>query len=152
MIAYSDSNFAGCRLGRKSTSGTYHFLGRNLISWSSRKKNSVALSSTEAEYIAATSCCAQSLWIKYQLEDYGFKLDKIPIRYDNKSTICLSKNSVLHSRTKHIDIRYHFLKEHVANENIVLDYVCIDDQLADIFTKSLCEERFSNLRRDLEIF
>ena len=110
------------------------------------------MSSTEAKYIAVESYCAQSLWIKYQLEDYGFKLDKIPIRCDNKSIICLSKNSVLHSRTKHIDIRYHFLKEYVANENIVLDYVCTHEQLADIFTKPLCEERFSYLRRELKIF
>ena len=110
MTAYSDSDFAGCRLSRRSTSKTYHFLGRNLISWSSWKQNSVAMSSTEAEYIAAGSCCTQSLWIKYQLEDYGFKLDKISIKCDNKSTICLSKNLVLYSRTKHIDKRYHFLK------------------------------------------
>ena len=110
------------------------------------------MSSTEAEYIAAGSCCAQSLWIKYQLEDYEIKLDKIPIRCDNKSTICLSKNLVLHSRTKHIGIRYHFLKEHVTNKNIMLDYVCTDEQLADIFTKPLCEERFSYLRRELENF
>ena len=110
------------------------------------------MSSTEAEYIAVGSCCAQSLWIKYQLEDYGIKLDKIRIRCDNKSTICLSKNYVLHSRTKHIDIRYHFIKERVSNRDIVLDYVCIDDQLADIFIKPLCEERLSNLRKELEIF
>ena len=79
--------------------------------------------STEVEYIAARSCCAQSLWIKYQLEDYGIKLDKMPIRSDNKSIIYLSKNFVLQSRTKHIDIRHHFIKEHVLNGDIVLDYV-----------------------------
>ena len=110
------------------------------------------MSSTKAEYIAVGSCCAQSLWIKYQLEDYRIKLDKIPIRYDNKSTICLSKNYVLHSKTKHIDIRYHFIKEYVLNEDIMLDYVCTDDQLVDIFTEPLSEERFSYLRRELEIF
>ena len=110
------------------------------------------MSSTEAEYIAAGSCCAQSLWIKYQLEDYRIKLDKILIRCDNKSIIYLFKNSVLHSKTKHIDIRYHFLKEHVANKNIMLDYVCTYEQLADIFTKPLYEERFSYLRRELRIF
>ena len=92
------------------------------------------------------------MWIKYQLDDYRIKLDKISIRYDNKSIICLSKNYVLYSRTKYIDIRYHFIKEHVSNRDIVLDYVCIDDQLANIFIKPLCEERFSNLRKELEIF
>ena len=152
MIAYNDSNFAGCKLGRRIISGTYHFLKENLISWSSKKQNSVALSSTEAEYIIVGSYYAQSLWIKYQLKDYEIKLNKIPIRYDNKSTICLSKNSVLHSRTKHIDIRHHFIKEHILNEDIVLDYVCMEDQLADIFTKPLCEERFSYLRRELRTF
>ena len=92
------------------------------------------------------------MWIKYQLEDYRIQLDKVPIRCDNKSTICLSKNSVLHSRYKHIDVRYHFIKEHVSNGEVVLDYVSTDDQLADIFTKPLSEERFSYLRRELEIF
>ena len=77
MTAYSDSDFAGCRLSRKRTSETYHFLGKNLISWSSRKQNSVAISSTEVEYIAVGSYCTQSLWIKYQLEDYKINLDKI---------------------------------------------------------------------------
>ena len=83
---------------------------------------------------------------------HRIKLDKIPIRCDNKSTIYLSKNLVLHSRTKHIDIKHHFIKEHVLNEDIVLDYVCTEDQIADIFTKPLCEERFSYHRRGLEIF
>ena len=127
MIAYSNSDFVGCRLGRESTSTTCHFLGENLISWSSRKQNLVALSSTEAEYIAAESYCAQSLWIKYQLEDYGIKLDNILIRYNKNNTICLSKNLVLHSRTKHIDIRHNFIEEHVLNRDIVLDYVCNED-------------------------
>ena len=152
LTPYSDSDFARCRLSRRSTSGTCHLLGENLVSWSSRKQNSVALSSTEAEYITVGSCYAQSLWIKYQLEDYGIKLDKMPIMCDNKSAICLSKNSVLHSRTKHIDIQYHFIKEHVLNGDIMLDYICTEEKLADIFTKRLVEERFSYLRRELGIF
>ena len=78
------------------------------------------MSSTEAEYIAAGSYHAQSLWIKYQLEDYKIQLEKVPIICDNKSTICLSKNSVLHSRTKHIDVKYDFIKKHVSNGDIVL--------------------------------
>ena len=90
--------------------------------------------------------------MKYLLEDYEIKLDKIPIRCDNKSIICLSKNSILHFRTKHIDIRHHFIKEHVLDRDIVLDYVCTEDQIADIFTKPLCEERFSYLRKELGIF
>ena len=110
------------------------------------------MSSIEAEYIAAGSCCAQSLWIKYQLEDYEIKLDKILIKCGNKSIIYLTRNSILHSRTKHIVIRYYFIKEHISNGEIMLDYVCTDDQLANIFTKPLCEERFSDLRREHEFF
>ena len=84
--------------------------------------------------------------------DYGIELNKIPIRCDNKSIINLSKNLVLHSKTKHIDIRHHFIKEQVLNGNIFLDYICTKDRLADIFTKLLSEERFSHLRRELGIF
>ena len=127
VLAYSDSDFVGCKLDRKSTSGVCHFLERNLISWLSRKQNSIALSSTEVEYVAVGSCCAQILWIKYQLADYGIELNKVSIRCDNKSAINLSKNLVLHSRTKHIDIRHHFLKEQVFNGNIFLDYICTED-------------------------
>ena len=151
LIAYSDSDFAGCKLDRKSTSGACQFLGSNLISWFSKKQNSVALSTAEAEYVAAGSCCAQILWIKRQLEDYGITLDKIPIRCDNTSAINLTKNPIQYSRTKHIEIRHHFIREHVANNDIYLDYVNTNDQLADIFTKSLSEERFCYLRGELGV-
>ena len=105
------TNFVGCKLDRKTTSRICHFLRENLISWSSKKQNSIVLSSIEVEYVAADSCCTQILWIKYQLVDYGVELNKVPIRCDNKSIIDLSKNLVLHSRTKHINIRHHFIKE-----------------------------------------
>ena len=152
LLAYSGSDFAGCKLDRKSTSGVCHFLRENLISWSSRKQNFIALSSTKADYVVVSSCYAQILWIKYQLADCRIELNKISIRCDNKSVINLSKNSVLHSRTKHIDIWHHFIKKQVLNGNIFFDYVCIEDQLIDIFTKPLSEERFSHLRRELGIF
>ena len=151
LIAYSDSDYAGCKLDRKSTSGACQFLGSNLISWFSKKQNFVALSTAEAEYVAAGSCCAQILWIKRQLEDYGITLDKTPIRCDNTSAINLTKNPIQHSRTKHIEIRYHFIREHVANDEICLDYVNTEEQLADIFTKPLNEERFCYLRGELGI-
>ena len=151
LIAYSDADFAGCKLDRKSTSGTCQFLGVNLISWSSKKQNSVALSTAEAEYIAAGSCCAQILWIKQQLEDFGIKLTKTPIRCDNTSAINLSKNPVQHSRSKHIEIRHHFIRDHVQNSNVILDFVCTNDQLADVFTKPLSEDRFCLIRRELGV-
>ena len=123
----------------------------NLISWFSKKQNSVALSTAEAEYIIARSYCAQILWIKQQLEDFGIKISKIPIRCDNTSTINLSKNLVQHSRSKHIEIRYHIIRDHVYNGDILLDFVCTDKQLADIFTKPLSEDRFCMIRRELGI-
>ena len=89
LIAYSDSNFAGYKLDKKSTSRECHFLEKNLISWSSRKQNSIALSFTKAEHVVAGSCCTQIIWIKYQLADYGIELNKVPIRCDNKSVINL---------------------------------------------------------------
>ena len=111
---------------RKSTSETYQFLGVNLIFWFSKKQNSVALSTTEAEYIAAKTCCAQILWIKQQLKDFGIKLNETPIRCDNTSAINLTKNPIQYSRSKYIEIRYHFIREYVQNKDIILDYVCTE--------------------------
>jgi hypothetical protein len=104
LIGYSDVDWAGCKIDRKSTSGTCQFLGRSLVSWASKKQNSVALSTTEAEYIVAGHCCTQLLWMRQTLRDYGYKLSKVPLLYDNKSAIRMADNSVEHSRTKHIDI------------------------------------------------
>ena len=141
LIGYFDSDFAGFKTDRKSTSGTCQFIGSALVSWHSKKKNSVALSTTEAEYISVGSCCAQILWIKQQLSDYGIFLDHIPIRCDNTSAINLCKNSVQHSRTKHIEIRHHFLRDHVLKGDCVLEFVDTKNQLADIFTKPLPKEK-----------
>ena len=106
-MGYTDADYGGYRIDRKSTSGTCQFLGLNLVSWYSKKQNLVALSIAEAEYVAAGSCCAQILWIKQQLKDFGIKLSKTPILCDNTSAINLSKNPVQHSRSKHIEIRHH---------------------------------------------
>jgi len=94
LIWYSDSDFAGCKTDRRRTCGTYHFIGFVVVSWHSKKQNSVVLSTTEAEYIFVGSCCAQILWMKQQLSDYGIILDHIPIRCDNTSAINLSKSLV----------------------------------------------------------
>ena len=131
LIGYSDSDFAGSKTDRKSTSGTCQFIGSALVSWHSKKQNSVALSTTEAEYISADSCCAQILWMKQQLSDYGIFLDHIPIKCDNTSAINLSKNPVQHSRTKHIEIRHHFLRDHVLKGDCVLKFVDTKNQLAE---------------------
>nr|KYP71480.1 Copia protein [Cajanus cajan] len=151
LLGYSDSDYAGCRLDRKSTSGTCYLLGRALVSWHSKKQGCVALSTVEGEYIAAGSCCAQILWMKQQLRDYGTELNKIPLRCDNTSAINLTKNPILHSRTKHIEIRHHFLRDHVQKNDCVVEFVETSKQLADIFTKPLPRERFNQLRIELGI-
>ena len=149
LKGYSDSDFAGCKTDRKSISGTCHFIGSTLVSWHSKKQNNVVLSTAEAEYISAGNCCTQILWMKQQLFDYGIIIYHIPIRCDNISAINLSKNPVLHSRTKHIEIRHHFLRDHVQKRDCVLEFVDTKNQLADIFTKPLPKETFFTIRREL---
>jgi len=105
----------------------------------------VSLSTAEAEYVAAASCCAQVLWMKTQLTDYGLKYDHIPIYCDSQSAIAIAVNLVNHSRSKHIDVRYHFLKDHIEKGDIELYFVGTDYQLADLFTKPLDEKRFKFL-------
>jgi hypothetical protein len=109
------------------------------VFWSSKKHNSVALSTTEAEYVAAGACCAQLLWMKQTLSDFGCEFSKISLLYDNESAIKLANNPVQHSRTKHINIRHHFLQDHEAKRDIALHHVSTERQLADIFTKPLDE-------------
>ncbi|GMJ08622.1 hypothetical protein HRI_004531400 [Hibiscus trionum] len=149
LHAYSDADYGGCKIDRKSTSGTCQFLGSMLISWFSKKQNSVALSITEAEYISLGSCCSQVLWMKQQLLDYGINVETIPLKCDNTSATCLTKNLIQHSKTKHIEIRHHFIRDHVIKEDVVIEYVDTLNQLADIFTKPLDKERFWSFRREL---
>ncbi|WJZ81440.1 hypothetical protein VitviT2T_001283 [Vitis vinifera] len=151
LIGYSDADFAGCKVERKSTSDTCHFLGHSLVSWHSKKQNSVALSTAEAEYIAAGLCCAQILWMKQTFNDFNLSFEHVPIKCDNSSAINISKNLVQHSRTKHIEIRHHFLKDHAQKGDITLEFVSTKDQLADIFTKPLSEEQFVDIRRQLGV-
>jgi hypothetical protein len=151
LIGYSDSDYAGDRVDRKSTSGTCHFLGRSLVCWSLKKQNCVSLSTAEAEYIAAGSCCAQLLWMKQTLKDYGVNMKNVPLLCDNESAIKIAHNPVQHSKTKHIQIRHHFLRDHVLKGDISIEHVKTEEQLADIFTKPLDEKIFSKLRCELNI-
>jgi hypothetical protein len=102
LLGYSDADYVGCKMDRKSTSGTYQFLGQTLVSWSLKKQNSVALSTTEAEYVTASSCCAQLLWMRQTLKDYGYTMNHIPLLCDNESAIKIAYNPCEHSRTKHM--------------------------------------------------
>jgi hypothetical protein len=104
LIGYSDFDYVGCKVDRKSTSGICQFMGRSLGSWSSKKQTSVALSTAEAEYVVVGQCCAQLLWMRQTLPDFGYNLSKVPLLCDNESAIRLADNLVEHSRTKHIDI------------------------------------------------
>ncbi|GKD78392.1 hypothetical protein Tco_1341013 [Tanacetum coccineum] len=142
LRAFADADYAGCQDTRRSTSGSAQFLGDKLVSWTSKKQKSTAISTTEAEYIALSGCCAQILWIRSQLSDYGFTFNKIPMYCDNQSVIALCCNNVQHSRSKHIDIRHHFIKEQVENRVVEVYFVETKYQLADIFTKTLPMERF----------
>ena len=151
MVGYSDSDYASCKVDRKSTSGGCQLLGCSLVSWSSKKQNSVALSTAEASYISAGSCCDQLLWMKQTLLDYGVNFKGTPLLCDNQSAIKIANNPVQHSRTKHIDIRHHFLRDHVSKGDIKIDGVSTDDQLADIFNKPLDESRFCTLRNELNV-
>ncbi|GKA14181.1 retrovirus-related pol polyprotein from transposon TNT 1-94 [Tanacetum coccineum] len=147
LIAFSDADHAGCVDTRKSTSGGIQFLGDKLVSWMSKKQDCTAMSSAEAEYVALSASCAQVMWMRTQLQDYGFNYNKIPLYCDSQSAIAISCNPVQHSRTKHIHTRYHFIKEQVENGIIELYFVRTEYQLADMFTKALPEERFQYLVR-----
>ncbi|KAJ9539154.1 hypothetical protein OSB04_031887 [Centaurea solstitialis] len=149
LTAYSNSDFAGCKIDRKSTTGGCHLLGGKLVSWTSKEQNSVSTSTAEAEYVAAGICCAQVLWLRNQLQDYDIQLSKIPIYRDNTSAIAIANNPVLHSKTKYIEVRYHFIRDHVMNGDIELHFVLTEYQLADLFTKPLDVTRFNMLISEL---
>ncbi|GJV06963.1 putative ribonuclease H-like domain-containing protein [Tanacetum coccineum] len=136
LESYSDSDYAGANLDRKSTTGGCQFLGRRLISWQCKKQTIVATSTTEAEYIAAASCCRQLLWIQNQMLDYGFNFMNTKIYIDNESTICIVKNPVYHSKTKHIAIRHHFIRDAYEKKLIQVLKIHTDDNVADLLTKA----------------
>nr|GEW91840.1 retrovirus-related Pol polyprotein from transposon TNT 1-94 [Tanacetum cinerariifolium] len=129
LTEFSDADYAGCKDTFKSTFSGAQFLGEKLVSWSSKKQDYTALSTAEAKYVSLFACCAQVIWMRTQLTD--------PIYCDSKSAIAISCNPVQHSRTKHIAVRYHFIKEHMEKGTIELYFVKTDYQLADLFTKAL---------------
>ncbi|GJW17054.1 putative ribonuclease H-like domain-containing protein [Tanacetum coccineum] len=145
LESYSDSDYAGANLDRKSTTGGCQFLGRRLISWQCKKQTIVATSTTEAEYVAAASCCGQVLWIQNQMLDYGFNFMNTKIYIDNESTICIVKNPVYHSKTKHIAIRHHFIRDAYEKKLIQVLKIHTDDNVADLLTKAFDVSRFQFL-------
>ncbi|GKD18274.1 putative ribonuclease H-like domain-containing protein, partial [Tanacetum coccineum] len=145
LIAYSDSDYAGASIDRKSTTGGCQFLGCRLVSWQCKKQTIVAKSTTEAEYIAASNCCAHVLWLQNQLLDYGYNYMKTKIHVDNESAICVVKNHVSHSKTKHIEIRFHFIKDCYEKRLIEMVKIHTNHNFADLLTKAFDVTRFKFL-------
>ncbi|GJS65771.1 putative ribonuclease H-like domain-containing protein [Tanacetum coccineum] len=136
LEAYSDSDYAGANLDRKSTTGGCQFLGRRLISWQCKKQTIVATFTTEVEYVAAANCYGQILWIQNQMLDYGFNFMNTKIYIDNESTICIVKNPVFHYKTKHIEIRHHFIRDAYEKKLIQVLKIHTHDNVADLLTKA----------------
>ncbi|GJR99309.1 putative ribonuclease H-like domain-containing protein, partial [Tanacetum coccineum] len=142
LVAYTDSDYAGATQDRKSTTRGCQFLGNRLISWQCMKQIVVATSTTEAEYVAAASCCGQVLWIQNQLLDYGYNFMNNVINIDNNSTICIIENPVQHSKTKHIEIRHRFIRDCNAKKLIQMVKNHTDYNVADLLTKGFDAGRF----------
>ncbi|GKB44512.1 ribonuclease H-like domain-containing protein [Tanacetum coccineum] len=142
LVPYTDSDYARATQDKKSTTRGYQFLGNKLISWQCKKQTMVATSTTEAEYVVAASCCGQVLWIQNQLLDYGYNFMNTVINIDNNSTICIIENLVQHSKTKHIEIRHHFIRDCNAKKLIQMVKIHTDYNVADLLIKSFDTGRF----------
>ncbi|GJX42064.1 putative ribonuclease H-like domain-containing protein, partial [Tanacetum coccineum] len=145
LVAYTDSNYVGASLDMKSTTRGCQFLRCRLISWQCKKQTVVANSTTEAEYVAASSWCGQVLWIQNQLLDYGYNFMHTKIYIDNESTICILKNHVFHSKIKHIEIRHHFIRDSNEKKLIQMIKIHTNKNVVDFLTKSFDVSRFQYL-------
>ncbi|GJS69720.1 putative ribonuclease H-like domain-containing protein [Tanacetum coccineum] len=152
LEAFSDSDYAGASLDRKSTTGGCQFLGKMLISWQCKKQTVVANSTTKAEYVAVANCCRQVLWIQNQMLDYGFNFMNTKIYIDNESTICIMKNPVFHSKTKHIEIRHHFIKDSYEKKLIQVIKILTDHNVADLLTKAFDVNRKAKSTTEISQF
>lgn len=154
LVGYSDSDFANDVDTRKSTSGYVFKISNGPVTWSSQKQSTVSTSTTESEYIAASTAVKETLWLKQLLQDVGESeicKEGVTLFIDNQSAVKLIKNPVFHKRTKHIDVRYHFIREKYDDGSILVKYIKSEEQLADIFTKALPKTKFEKLRELLNI-
>uniref|UniRef100_A0A453EM98 Retrovirus-related Pol polyprotein from transposon TNT 1-94 n=1 Tax=Aegilops tauschii subsp. strangulata TaxID=200361 RepID=A0A453EM98_AEGTS len=150
LLGYCDSDLAGDVDDRKSTTGMIFFLGGSPITWATQKQRVVALSSCEAEYVAAASAACQAVWLARLLgELLNREPDRVLLKVDNQSAIALCKNPVFHERSKHIDIRYHYVRSCVEEEQISVEHVRTEAQLADILTKPLARVRFQEMKEKI---
>ena len=150
--AYSDSDWGGCPSTRRSTGGFCTFLGSNLLSWSSLKQPSVSRSSTEAEYRSLSETATELHWIGSVMRELGIPMQTTPELYcDNLSSVHLTANPSFHKRSKHFELDYHYVRERVALKALVVRHIPAQQQLADIFTKSLSAGAFQNLRAKLGV-
>ncbi|GJY44155.1 hypothetical protein Tco_0432368 [Tanacetum coccineum] len=151
LVAYTDSDYARATQDRKFTTGGCQFLGNRLISWQCKKQTMVATSTTEVEYMAVASCCGQVLWIQNQLLDYGYNFMNTVINIDNNSTICIIKNPVQHSKTKHIEIRHHFIRDCNAKKLVQMVKIHTDYNVANLLTKGFDAGRHVKRGRDTKV-
>jgi hypothetical protein len=148
--AFSDADWGNDKLDRKSTSGIIVKLNGDLISWSSKKQNSVATSTCEAEYIAMASVVQEVIWLKQLLTEIGMEVEpQVIVHCDNKAAIIISDSSTLHDRSKHIDIKYHFIRDEIKKDIIKVEYISTDKQQADILTKAINGKQFNKFREIL---
>lgn len=152
LKGYTDSDWASSIDDRKSVSANVFSIGGGVVTWSSKKQPIVALSSTEVEYAAATSAAYQAVWLRQLLNELGYKQEEATSIYcDNVSAVFLYKNRALHSRSKHIDIKYHYIKSLVEDGQIELKPCHTEEQLADLLTKALGADQFCYLRERLGV-
>jgi len=150
LVGYTDSDWAGSVDDQKSTSGYVFHMGSGASSWASKKQPIVALSTAEAKYVAATAVACQEVWMRRMLRSLGQEQARATMIFcDNSSAIALSKNSVFHKRTKHIDTRFHYIRELVSNGEIVLQHCRTQEQVTDILIKPLDHKSFEFLRKCL---
>ena len=152
LVGFKDSYWAGSASNQKSTSGCCFRLGSTVVSWFSRKQKSVALSSAKVEYMAASHASCEALWLRKLMVDlFDQELRPIVIHCDNQSCIRLSENPVFHDRSKHIEIRYHFIRDYVKRGAVELQYISTDEQVADILMKSLGRGKHIHFRDKLGV-
>lgn len=152
LVGYTDADYAGDSDTRRSTSGFIFLMNTGPVAWSSRRQNCTALSTTEAEFAAACEAAKEAVWILNALMELGEKTPKpLELWCDNQSAIRVVHNPELHPKTKHIDVKYHFVRDKQTEGTLDVKYVCTNNQLADIFTKPLPAPRFERLREEIGV-